>query len=64
MDEAPERLTVTVREAAKMLGVGRTLAYDLVARGDIPTIKLGDRVLIARATVEAIVRGEKVQHGA
>ena len=40
------RLTVTVDEAAKLLGIGRTLAYEAVRVGDLPTIRIGRRILI------------------
>lgn len=38
-----ERLTVTIPEAAKMLGVSRWQAYKLVRTGAIPSVKLGPR---------------------
>ena len=40
------RLTVTVDEAAKLLGIGRTLAYEAARIGDLPTIRIGRRILI------------------
>jgi excisionase family DNA binding protein len=40
------RLTVTVDEAAKLLGIGRTLAYEAVRVGELPTIRIGRRILI------------------
>src|ERR1700692_157427 len=38
-----ERLTLTVEEAAKLLGISRAFAYESVRRGDIPHIKIGRR---------------------
>lgn len=35
---------LTVREAAKMLRIGRNLAYELVSRGEIPSIRLAARL--------------------
>ena len=49
----PERLTLTVEEAARSLGVSRAHAYELAARGEIPTLRLGRRILVPR---EALVR--------
>jgi excisionase family DNA binding protein len=43
-----ERLTLTVEEAAGLLSISRNLAYDLVAEGQIPSIRLGRRVLVPR----------------
>lgn len=36
-----ERLMVTVPEAAKILSISRSQAYELVARGVIPSRRLG-----------------------
>ena len=43
-----ERLCVTVTEAAYMLGISRNNAYELVKRREIPSIKLGKRILIPK----------------
>ena len=42
----PSRLTFSVEEAAKLLGVSRAFGYELVARGEIPSIRLGRRLLV------------------
>jgi excisionase family DNA binding protein len=42
------RLTVTVTQAAVMLGISRTSAYERVRRGEIPTVRLGRRLLVPR----------------
>ena len=39
MDE--QKLLITVSEAAARLGLGRSFVYQLVMKGDIPSIKLG-----------------------
>ena len=38
-----ERLLVRPREAFAMLGVGRTLGFELMASGQLETVKLGRR---------------------
>jgi excisionase family DNA binding protein len=43
-----ERLTLTVEEAAAVLGISRAFAYDAVRRGEIPAIKIGRRILVPR----------------
>jgi excisionase family DNA binding protein len=48
MSECP---TYTVGEAAKAIGVGRSLAYELVRRGDLRTVHVGCRVLVPRDAV-------------
>jgi excisionase family DNA binding protein len=39
-------LTVTVEQAAKLLGIGRSTAYELVHTGDIPSLRLGRRLVV------------------
>ncbi len=40
--------TMSVEEAARRLGIGRTLAYELSARGELPgAIRLGRRYVVA-----------------
>jgi excisionase family DNA binding protein len=52
---ATDRLTVTVPEAARLLGVSRMSAYSAVRTGEIPSIRIGRRVLIARAALERLL---------
>jgi len=46
-----ERLTVTVAEAARLLGIGRGLAYELARLGKLPCLRLGRRMVIPRAAL-------------
>jgi len=39
-------LTLTVEQAAKLLGIGRSTAYELVHTGDIPSLRLGRRIVV------------------
>lgn len=50
-----ERLTVTVEEAARLLGIGRGLAYEMVRVGRIPSIRFGRRLLIPRRALERLL---------
>ncbi|MGH8984648.1 MAG: helix-turn-helix domain-containing protein [Acidimicrobiia bacterium] len=50
-----EPLTVSVVDAAQLLGISRALAYDLVARGELPSLRLGRRVVIPRRALETLV---------
>lgn len=54
-DEGPICLTYSVETAARLLGISRALAYQLVRAGDIPSVKLGRRVLIPRQAVAGLV---------
>lgn len=46
--EALERATVTVDEAALILGITRTTTYESVRRGEIPARRFGRRVVVLR----------------
>ena len=50
-----DRLVYTVAEAAQLLGVSRAFAYELVARGEIPVIRLGRRILIPKMRLLALL---------
>jgi excisionase family DNA binding protein len=41
-----EKLTMTLTEAAKRLGISRGLAYSLAAQGGLPVIRLGEKRLL------------------
>jgi len=49
------RLTLTIEETAKLLGIGRQLAYDRVKTGEIPVIKIGRRLLVPRRALEKLL---------
>lgn len=49
------RLVYTVTEAAELLGIGRSTAYDLVQRGELATTQLGSRVIVTRPTLTALL---------
>ena len=50
-------LTYTVTEAAALLGISRTSAYECVRRGEIPSLTLGRRVVISRVVLERMLDG-------
>jgi excisionase family DNA binding protein len=45
-------MTVRVKDACRMTGIGRSKFYELIASGDIPTIKVGSITLISVAALE------------
>ena len=47
-----ERLTLTVKETAQLLGLSRNSAYQGVLTGEIPHVKVGKRILIPRLALE------------
>lgn len=54
---AEERLTMTVDEAAALLGIGRGLAYEKAKSGEIPTFRLGRRLLVSRIALQRMLEG-------
>jgi excisionase family DNA binding protein len=52
------RLTMTVEEAAELLGISRTSAYLCAARGELPTRRFGRRVLVLVAPFLAMLEHE------
>ena len=50
-------LTLTVSEAAKVLGISRTTAYECVRTGQLPAVRLGRRLVIPRAAITALLAG-------
>lgn len=52
----------TVEEACTVIGIGRTLLYELVLRGEVPSKLLGRRRLIPGAALERWAAGEGERH--
>ena len=46
-----DRWTVTVEEAAQMLGISRSSAYECVRRGELRALRLGRRLVVPRAAL-------------
>lgn len=46
---------MTVEEAAIVLGISRTFAYEAVARGEIPCIRIGRRILVPRVDLNRLL---------
>jgi hypothetical protein len=60
MRDDAERLTYDVPKAGKKLGLGRNASYDAAHRGDIPTIRVGGRLLVPIVQFERMLNGEAV----
>jgi excisionase family DNA binding protein len=52
MSTRTKRLTMTIPEAAEKLGIGRNQGYEAAKSGQIPTIKIGKRLLVPVAALE------------
>ena len=60
-DQLP-RLLVSVNEAARVLGISRSYAYELVAAGILVPVRLGRRVLIPIGAIEELVAKATSDH--
>lgn len=50
-----DKIALNVTETAEVLGVSRTVVYQLMHREDFPSFKVGKRTLVPRAALEAWV---------
>lgn len=53
-----DSLTWTVTECANRLGIGRNSAYEAIARGEIPAVKIGKRLLVPKIALEKMLSGD------
>ena len=56
-------LTMKVEEAGKELGISRNAAYAAARTGEIPTIRIGRRLLVPKVAFERMLAeaGQKTQ---
>lgn len=59
LDPAPTPITVRIKDACRMTGIGRSKLYLLIAEGKIETIKIGSITLVRVASIEALLNGDK-----
>jgi excisionase family DNA binding protein len=48
--------TLTIPEAARLLGISRSATYRAAAKGEIPTIRIGCRLLVPTAKLVRLAR--------
>jgi excisionase family DNA binding protein len=51
------RLVVSVSEAAELLGISRGLAYESARAGQLPSLRLGRRLVVPRAALLTWLEG-------
>ena len=49
------RLTLSIDDVAAILGISRGLVYGLVARGELPSIRFGRRIVVPKRAVDDLV---------
>ena len=58
LSEAPR--AVTVEQAAKLLSIGRSLAWSKIKDGTIRSIRLGNRVLVPMTVIDELLNPEQI----
>lgn len=59
-----DRPTVNVAEVARIIGIGESAAYKAVKTGEIPSIRIGGRILIPTAALRRMLGlDEESSHG-
>jgi excisionase family DNA binding protein len=53
--EPDQRLTISVEETGRLLGISRGLAYELVNRGELPSVRLGRRIVVPRRALDRML---------
>ena len=48
----PERLLLRIPEVAEVLGIGRTKIYEMIATGELPTVRFGRAVRVSVNTLQ------------
>jgi len=51
----PNTSTLSIVEAAEVLGIGRNSAYEAAGRGEIPVIRIGRLLRVPRAALERML---------
>lgn len=51
----PPAILLTIRQAAEMLAIGRTTAYELIAAGHLEVVHIGRSVRVPVDAVEVLV---------
>lgn len=53
--QQPTPATMTIPETAVLLGISRSAAYRAVTRGEIPSVRIGRRLLVPTAKLYTIL---------
>jgi excisionase family DNA binding protein len=54
----PQRRVLTINEVAALLRISRGSAYAAAKRGEIPTIRIGRRLLVPPAALQRMLAGD------
>ena len=51
-----EEAVYTIEKVARLLGIGRSSAYAAARRGEIPTVRIGKRLLVPKVAFERLLQ--------
>jgi excisionase family DNA binding protein len=54
-----EKVTLTVEEAGKLLGISRPLVYQMAKSGQLPILRFGKRILIPKVAFEEMLASSR-----
>jgi len=54
------RATVSVEEAARILGISRGLAYQMVHQGKMPVLRFGRRMVVPKKVLEQLLEKPEI----
>jgi hypothetical protein len=57
--DEPGTLAISIASAAKALGLGRNAAYFAASQGQIPTIRIGRRLLVPMVALQRLLEGSQ-----
>jgi excisionase family DNA binding protein len=57
-EEKIGRRTLTIDEAAKELGISKASAYEAARTGELPTIKIGRRILVPTVALDKMLEAK------
>ena len=61
--QMPEKMALSIAEAAQLLSVSRPLVYELTGRADFPSFKVGSKVLVSTEGLREWVREQAGKEG-
>ncbi len=56
-----EKLTYTIVECAKLLGVSRSMGYESARQGKLPVLRFGRRLVVPKYAFDKMLREAKPQ---
>lgn len=59
VEQMPAPLSVRIKEACRMTGIGRSKLYELIAAGDIEVIKVGSMTLVPVDALRAFLEARR-----